>query len=120
MRYMEGRMRTLFLVGGLAALVLTIGFYFQMSLATRLWMWLDGRLTYIFIASITAAIAAPLIWMALSGEWGAAVGGAINLTIQAGGIAIFLALISINDNLDYWPHILFIAAFALINVWVYF
>src|SRR5688500_15278174 len=113
---MEGKMRTLFLVGGFAALVLTLGFYFQMSLATKLWMWPDGRLTYIFIASITAAIAAPLIWMALSGEWGAAVGGAVNLTIQAGGIALFLAQIALSDGSNFWPHIVFIAAFALINV----
>jgi hypothetical protein len=56
-------------------LVATGGFYFQMPWATSLWPWPDGRLSYIFIASILAAIVVPVVWITLVGEWGAAAGG---------------------------------------------
>src|SRR5688572_33169683 len=95
---------------GLMIILLTMGFYFQMEWATNLWMWQDGRLTYIFIASITAAIAAPLLWMTFSGEWSAAAGGAVNLLIQAGGITLFLL------QLNMLPYVLVFGAFALVNL----
>ena len=80
----------LFVIGGIVFLALTVGFFWQMEWATSLWLWPDGRLSYIFIASITAAIGVPLIWIGLSGEFGAARGGAINLGITALGTAIYL------------------------------
>jgi hypothetical protein len=82
--------RVIFVGGGLLFLALTAGFFAQLSWATALWPWPDGRLSYIFLASITAAIALPLIWIGLSGEYGAAQGGAINLGIAAAGIAVHL------------------------------
>jgi hypothetical protein len=42
------------------ALLLAIGFGFQMEWATRLWPWPEGRLTYIFISSILAVVAASV------------------------------------------------------------
>jgi hypothetical protein len=110
-----------FIVGGLTAVLLTIGLYFQMSWATSLWMWPDSRLTYIFVASITAAIAAPLLWMALAGEWSAVAGGAINLLIQAGGITLFLLQLTVTGvEQNLLPHILVIGAFALVNLGLFF
>lgn len=111
--------RWVFLAVGIFAIVLTIGFYLQLAAATGLWMWPDGRLTYIFIASITAAIAAPVIWMGLSGEWGAAVGGAVNLCIQAVGISAFLAQLSLTNPVTHWPHVLLFGLFAVVNVGVF-
>lgn len=42
------------------ALVLAIGFGFQLEWATRLWPWTEGRLTYIFLSSILAVVAASV------------------------------------------------------------
>ena len=85
--------RALFVVGGFVFLVLTAGFFLQSGWATAAWPWPDGRLSYIFVSSITAAIAAPMIWIGLTEEFGAAQGGAVNLGITAGGAAIYLFLL---------------------------
>lgn len=85
--------RTLFVVGGSVFLILTAGFFFQMAWATQLWPWPAGRLSYIFLASIVAAIAAPMIWIGLSGEYAAARGGAVNLSITAAGSAVYFFLL---------------------------
>lgn len=79
-----------FVGGGIVFLLLTLGFLLQMSWATALWPWPDDCLSYIFIASITAAVAAPMIWIGLSGEYAAAQGGAIGLAVAAAGTAIYL------------------------------
>ena len=90
--------RALFVVGGVVFLGLTAGFFFRMGWATALWPWPDGRLSYIFLASIAAAIASPMIWIGLTEEYGAARGGAVNLAITAGGTAIYLFLLYGRDG----------------------
>jgi hypothetical protein len=90
--------RAFLLLGGIAFLALTIGFFFQMPWATNLWPWPVGRLSYIFIASITAAVAVPNIWIGLSGESGAAKGGAINLGAAALGSSAYLFLLYFRDR----------------------
>ena len=48
----------------------------QQAWATTLWIWSQaGPLNHIFGASITAATAAPLLWIGCSGQIGAALGG---------------------------------------------
>lgn len=68
--------------------ILAVGFFRQMPWATSLWPWPDSRLSYIFLASIAAAIGAPVLWVGLSGEYGALRGGALNLLITNFGIAL--------------------------------
>lgn len=111
---------TLFVIGGIVYLVLTVGFFFQLPWATGLWPWPDGRLSYIFIASITAAVAAPLIWIGLTREFGAAKGGAVNLGIAAAGMSVYLFLLY-GDNQETQILVTAIASaiFALINVGIY-
>jgi hypothetical protein len=77
--------RVLSLVFGLA-----VGYFLRLPWATVGWPWEDGRLSYIFISSIMAAIAAPILWIGLSGESGAAAGGAINLGVTFAGASVFL------------------------------
>lgn len=84
--------RILLLVAGALGLVLTIGFYWQLPWATHLWPWPDSHLSYVWLASICAAVAAPIIWIAFTDEPGAAVGGSINLLVTASGITLFLLL----------------------------
>ncbi|MFW6096422.1 MAG: hypothetical protein ACOC9Z_00010 [Chloroflexota bacterium] len=89
----SGLIRALFVAGGMVFLLLTAGFFLQMGWATALWPWPVGRLSYIFISSITAAIAAPMIWIGLTREFGAARGGAVNLSITATGAAVYLFIL---------------------------
>src|SRR5579863_1630183 len=78
------------LVGsGIVALILAAGFFLQASWATSLWPLPASRLSYIFVASILAAQAAPVIWIGLFGEMGAIPGGAINLAVTYSAIAVF-------------------------------
>ncbi len=81
--------RALFIGAGLAALALAAGFYMQLPWATATWPWPGGRLSYIFLASIAAAIGLPVLWIGLSGEFAAAAGGALNLCITNGGVAFY-------------------------------
>ena len=85
--------RPFLVIGGFTFLILTIGFFFQLTWAITLWPWKDGRLSYIFISSITAAIAVPNIWIGLSREYGSAKGGAINLGAMAFGTSLYLLLL---------------------------
>lgn len=77
----------LFGFGTLAAL-LTAGFFWQWPPVIALWPWPATRLSYVFLASIAAAIAAPLLWVGWGGEFGALRGGAINLALSNLGIAL--------------------------------
>jgi len=84
--------RALLIFTGLILLALCAGFLFSYPAAIDLWPWPDGRLSYVFIASILAAIGAPVLWMGLSGELAAMRGGALDFTITYSGIAITLLL----------------------------
>ncbi len=76
-------------VVGVLALALTAAFFFQLPLALRLWPLPASRLSNIFIASILAAAACPVIWIGLSGEGRAMAGGGINFGVTYLGIGIF-------------------------------
>ena len=88
------RSRQLFVAGGVLFLLLAAGFFFQLPPVTQVfWPWPDGRLTYVFVASIVAAIAAPLLWIGLSGELAAAGAGGLNLAaLNAPAAAYLLSL----------------------------
>jgi hypothetical protein len=77
-------------VVGLLLLGLGLGFAFQWEPVTDLWPWSDSRLSYVFIGSILAATAVPVIWIGLSGELRAGVAGALNLAVTFGGVSAFL------------------------------
>ena len=79
----------LFLIGSVT-LVLALGFATRQPWATNLWPWPDSRLSFIFIGSIAAAVATPILWIAATGELGAAAPGALNLIVSFGGAAAIL------------------------------
>lgn len=76
-------------LGGLVALAGAAGFLLGWRDVVRIWPFLAYGLTPVFLASILAAIAAPVIWIGLSGELAALRGGAANLLVSAGGIAAY-------------------------------
>jgi hypothetical protein len=102
---------------GIFVLVFAVGYAFQMPWATSTWPWPDGRLSYIFIGSILAAIAAGVIWIGLSGEWEALAAGAVNLAVMSGGMSIFLVRVAVQEDSWYlWAYATWCAVFALLNV----
>jgi hypothetical protein len=70
--------------------VLVSGFLAQVPWATGLWPWPAKPLSYIFIASILAAIAVPVLWIAVSGEAAAIRAGALDLTVMYGGMFVYV------------------------------
>lgn len=80
-------LRVLLTVGAVILFVIAVGFILQMPWATALWPVPSGRLGYFFIASMTAAIAAPMLWIGLSGEMRAMAGGSLNLGVTSATFA---------------------------------
>src|ERR1700691_1530498 len=80
-------------------------FLAQVRWATDLWPWPAKTLSYIFIASILAAIAVPLLWIALTGEAAAVRAGALDLTVMYGGMFVYvLTLIGNPHEPRLWPY----------------
>lgn len=89
--------RGLLILAGVIALVIAIGFLFGWRPVVRAWPFLGYGLTPVFLASILAAIAAPNIWIGISGEFAALRGGAANLLVAAGGGAAYCLSLSWGD-----------------------
>jgi hypothetical protein len=93
-----------------AALVLfglVSGFLAKVPWVTGLWPWPDKLLSYVFIASILAAIAVPILWIALTGEAAAIRAGALDLTVMYGGMFVYvLTLIGHPNEPQLWPYAL--------------
>lgn len=85
----------LFLAGTLA-LSLAMAYLVDISAVAWLWPWPVYGLSTVFVASILAAIGAPLIWLAFSGERAAIKGGAANLFVSNAGMA-FYALVVVPE-----------------------
>jgi hypothetical protein len=81
--------RVILVVAGVATLAGAVGFLLGWRELVRFWPFPAYGLTPVFIASILAAIAAPVIWIGLSGELAALRGGATNLLVTGGGIAAY-------------------------------
>jgi hypothetical protein len=91
----------------LVLFALVSGFLVQAPWATGLWPWPAKPLSYIFIASILAAIAVPVLWIALTGEAAAIRAGALDLTVMYGGMFIYvLTLIGNPHEPRLWPYAL--------------
>ena len=91
------RAQRVFIAGGLLLLLIAGGFLFQVPQVLQAgWPWPDGRLTYIFVASILAAIAAPMLWLGMSGELAAARAGALNLTALSAPAAAYLVFLGVT------------------------
>ncbi len=75
---------------GVILLIFTLGFAFRDAWVISLWPWPDGRLSYLFVGSILAAIALPIIWIGFSGELAAMRAGALDLALSCSGIGVYL------------------------------
>jgi hypothetical protein len=84
------RIRLLLALLGSGSLLLAAGYFWQMPWATATWPWPDGRLSYIFVASIIAAIGTAQLWMARTGELRALAAGSLALMVMMSGSAAYL------------------------------
>jgi hypothetical protein len=78
--------------------VLVSGFLAQVPWATGLWPWPAKPLSYIFIASILAAIAVPMLWIAVSGEAAAIRAGALDLTVMYAGMFVYVLTLTSHPH----------------------
>jgi len=100
-------LRTALISAALVLFVLVSGFLAQTPWATGLWPWEAKPLSYIFIASILAAIAVPVLWIALAGEAAAIRAGALDLTVMYGGMFIYVLTLTGNPHEPrLWPYAL--------------
>lgn len=93
--------RTLLILGGIGMIVLAFGFFFQMTWATRWWLWEDGPLSLTFVAAMQAAIAAAMIWIGVSNQVSAMAAGALNLVVMLSGSAWALFQLSDQEGRGY-------------------
>ncbi len=82
-------LRGVLVVAGVAALVGALGFLLGWRDVVRVWPFLGYGMTPVFLASILAAIAAPVIWIGVSGEFAALRGGSANLLVTGSGVAAY-------------------------------
>jgi hypothetical protein len=104
-------LRLALLVGGLLALMLAAGFFLEASWVTGIWPVPSSRLSNIFVSSILASIAAPVVWIALADEPRAMAGGAIDLALSSAAIMVAACVFYRNGGP---PTLLPFAAFAAI------
>ncbi len=113
-------------LSGAWALYVALAFYLQLSWARDLWPWDNGYdgmapLSFYFLSSIAAAIAAPLLWVAASGTLRAAAAGAFNLTVAFGGISGYMLMTAAADsgNSRLLPAAVLMGFFALSNLVIF-
>src|SRR5262249_16020550 len=75
---------------GVADLILTIGYLFQLDWATDTWPWPVNALDFILISSFLAGATVTILWLGFTGDWGAATGATMNVGAMNVGAAIFL------------------------------
>lgn len=88
----------LFVLAGIAELVLAIGFALRLPWAIDLWPLPDGRLSFSFMGAILAGSAMPLLWIGLSQEIAALRGYALGFSVMYGGIALTAFATFVNSG----------------------
>jgi hypothetical protein len=113
-------LRLAFVAGSIVLILLAAGYLWQMPWAIVTWPWPDGRLSYTFVASILAAIAAAALWIGVTGELGAAAAGALNVLVIAVGMTWYLGSLALGTGRPaLLPYTLVIAIAALVSLWLF-
>lgn len=109
------------LVGaGVALLLLAVAFLLGAGNVLTLLPWEDGRLSYTFIASIFAAIGAPVLWMGLTGDLAAMRAGALDFAMTYLCLTLVLLLPQAAGVVDVLPFLMFSSLSLLFNLSLYF
>ena len=89
-------LRYLMIFFGVATLAFGLGFVFQLPAVTGVWPWPDGRLSYLFVGSIFAAISAAALWIGWSGEFAALAAGTLNVLITATATCVYFFMLALQ------------------------
>jgi hypothetical protein len=93
-------------LSGIAALVLALGFFQSSDWATELWPWEDSPLSFVFLASILAAIALPAMLIGATGELAAIQAGALELSLTYGAVFVYLLTLAGDPGQpELWPYL---------------
>lgn len=88
---MNRSMRVLLIFTSSFLLIYSAGLFLQHPWATRVWLWPQAPpLSNIFMSSVAAAIALPVLWAGLSGKFGTLRAGALDLLVTYTGFAFYL------------------------------
>jgi hypothetical protein len=87
--------------------------------ATALWPWTDAAMSYVFLASIAAAVAASLLWIAIAGEFAAFAPLGLNAAVTNGGIAVYASLLAARGQPGLALTIAVTAIHALAGAWLF-
>ncbi len=115
---MQQSIRGLLILWSLALLALAAGFAFQTPWAIGLWPWPDGRLSYLWVGSILAAVALPILWIGLRGELAAMRAGALDFALSFAGIAVFLTWFHEAEGLTPWIVGAWLSLVANLSIWL--
>ncbi len=99
-------LRFIVFAGGLVTLAIGLGFAFQIPIVTAIWPWPDGRLSYLFIGSILAAVSAAMLWIGWTGEWGALPAGSMNVLVIAITSTAYFFYLYANNRPELLPYCL--------------
>jgi len=78
------------LAGGILVLALAFGYTFHVQAIIALWPWPDGKLSYLFVGSILAAVSASMLWIGWIDEPAALPGGALNIFVISATSTVYL------------------------------
>lgn len=115
---MQYIIRGALILWSLALLALTAGFVLQAPWALWLWPWPDGRLSYLWVGSILAAVALPILWIGAKGELAAMRAGALDFALSFAGIAAFLTWLHPAEGLTPWVVGAWLALAANLAIWL--
>jgi hypothetical protein len=105
---------------GVVVTIVSIGLAWQQDWATDLWPWTDVRMTYIFFASIGAAIVTPLIWAAVTNEIGSLLPVFLLMALGLLAIGVYFTIRWIrHDESELTVHVVFAFVTAAITVALY-
>ncbi|MGB8646104.1 MAG: hypothetical protein WCF84_12765 [Anaerolineae bacterium] len=97
-------LRYAILIGGALSLATGLGFAFQVPIVTAMWPWPDGRLSYLFIGSILAAVSVAMLWIGWTGELGALPAGSLNVLVIAATTTLYFFYLSTNSHPELMPY----------------
>src|SRR5215475_8635737 len=107
--------RAALVIMGIVTLIAAGGFALTVSPFTEIWPLGDEAAVDRFLGAYLAGIGASLLWIGLSGDLGAAVAGAITLTIIYAGLAITWFTLSLGKPSVLRPAALVCVLAALVS-----